>query len=191
MYSNLTCVGGLSRFESTLTCCRNGLWQHRDVKVVAVYVAFGYLLMEVLFFGVWCRPFYNYWSVPSHSCKRPTASAMVTKRTLTMSTQSRSVRYVPQPSHRQHRVQCLLRCPHDTHTHPYPPPHNPSSTQESRPCRPVLARRIRHNLRSSLEVVQLHLPIWAGLGLLVRQGGQHGGYRGEHAALLAAHPTNV
>jgi len=24
--------------------------------------------MEILFFGVWCRPFYNYWSVPPESC---------------------------------------------------------------------------------------------------------------------------
>lgn len=51
---------------STLT---NGLWQHRAVKFVAAYVAFGYIIMEILFFGAWCRPFHNYWSVPSASCK--------------------------------------------------------------------------------------------------------------------------
>ena len=29
------------------------------------YVIFGYLVMEILFFAVWCRPFHNYWSVPA------------------------------------------------------------------------------------------------------------------------------
>jgi hypothetical protein len=35
------------------------------VKIVGAYVVFGYCLMEILFFTVWCRPFHNYWSVPA------------------------------------------------------------------------------------------------------------------------------
>jgi hypothetical protein len=34
------------------------------VTIVGAYVVFGYCVMEILFFGVWCRPFHNYWSVP-------------------------------------------------------------------------------------------------------------------------------
>jgi hypothetical protein len=35
------------------------------VTIVGAYVIFGYCVMEILFFGVWCRPFHNYWSVPA------------------------------------------------------------------------------------------------------------------------------
>ncbi|KAF2186421.1 hypothetical protein K469DRAFT_571958 [Zopfia rhizophila CBS 207.26] len=48
--------------------------QHKIVKVVAVYVALGWLLMEILWFGVWCRPFNQYWAVPTNSIQ---CSAMI------------------------------------------------------------------------------------------------------------------
>ncbi|KAG4031317.1 hypothetical protein MFRU_009g01040 [Monilinia fructicola] len=35
------------------------------VKLVAVYVGTGLVMMEILYFGVWCRPFSNYWAVPT------------------------------------------------------------------------------------------------------------------------------
>ncbi|KAF2090359.1 hypothetical protein K490DRAFT_19120, partial [Saccharata proteae CBS 121410] len=35
------------------------------VKIIAVYVAFGFAFMEIFYFGVWCRPFSNYWAVPT------------------------------------------------------------------------------------------------------------------------------
>ncbi|KAB2573140.1 hypothetical protein BFW01_g4967 [Lasiodiplodia theobromae] len=35
------------------------------VKILSVYVAFGFVFMEVFYFGVWCRPFSNYWAVPT------------------------------------------------------------------------------------------------------------------------------
>ncbi|TGO25308.1 hypothetical protein BPAE_0083g00410 [Botrytis paeoniae] len=35
------------------------------VKLVAIYVGTGLVVMEVLYFGVWCRPFSNYWAVPT------------------------------------------------------------------------------------------------------------------------------
>lgn len=43
----------------------SGLKQNMVVKGVAIYVGFTYVLMEILFFAAWCRPFYNYWSVPA------------------------------------------------------------------------------------------------------------------------------
>ncbi|KAK6063209.1 ubid family decarboxylase [Seiridium cupressi] len=43
------------------------LKQNLAVKVVAVYVAFGFVLMEILYMGVWCRPFTEYWAVPPNS----------------------------------------------------------------------------------------------------------------------------
>ncbi|KAF7959061.1 hypothetical protein EAE96_002578 [Botrytis aclada] len=35
------------------------------VKLVAIYVGTSLLVMEILYFGVWCRPFSNYWAVPT------------------------------------------------------------------------------------------------------------------------------
>ncbi|GIK04314.1 hypothetical protein Aspvir_008393 [Aspergillus viridinutans] len=49
---------------STMT---SGLWQHRVVKVIGGICVFSYLLIEILFFGVWCRPFSAYWSLPAKS----------------------------------------------------------------------------------------------------------------------------
>lgn len=37
------------------------------LKLVAGYVAFGFVVMEVLYFAVWCRPFNQYWAVPTDS----------------------------------------------------------------------------------------------------------------------------
>ena len=57
------------------------LKQNIAVKAVAVYVADGFVLMEVLYLGVWCRPFNQYWAVPPNnrtsvpgSCVSPTLS---------------------------------------------------------------------------------------------------------------------
>lgn len=35
------------------------------IKVLAGYVAFGFCFMEIFYFGVWCRPFHDYWAVPT------------------------------------------------------------------------------------------------------------------------------
>ncbi|KAF2765491.1 hypothetical protein EJ03DRAFT_206755 [Teratosphaeria nubilosa] len=37
------------------------------IKVLAGYVAFGFVFMEVFYFAVWCRPFWEYWAVPTDS----------------------------------------------------------------------------------------------------------------------------
>ncbi|EFX06368.1 decarboxylase [Grosmannia clavigera kw1407] len=43
------------------------LRQNLAVKIVAGYVIGGFILMEVLYLGVWCRPFHEYWAVPTDS----------------------------------------------------------------------------------------------------------------------------
>ena len=45
------------------------LRQNLAVKFVAVYAALGFVLMEILYLGVWCRPFTQYWAVPPDNGK--------------------------------------------------------------------------------------------------------------------------
>ncbi|KAI0533854.1 hypothetical protein GGR58DRAFT_93095 [Xylaria digitata] len=51
MYSRLT-------FSKTQKLC---------MKLAAGFTVFGFVLMEILYFGVWCRPFSEYWAVPPNS----------------------------------------------------------------------------------------------------------------------------
>lgn len=48
-----------------LTVNRTNLTYNRAVKAVGVYVIVGFVVMEILYFGVWCRPFNQYWAVPT------------------------------------------------------------------------------------------------------------------------------
>ncbi|KAH8732733.1 hypothetical protein GQ44DRAFT_765814 [Phaeosphaeriaceae sp. PMI808] len=41
--------------------------QHRIVVATAIYVAISFVVMEILYFAVWCRPFVEYWAVPTNS----------------------------------------------------------------------------------------------------------------------------
>ncbi|SZF05237.1 unnamed protein product [Blumeria hordei] len=41
-----------------------GLSNRYIVKVVTLYVIISFTTMEILYFGVWCRPFNQYWAVP-------------------------------------------------------------------------------------------------------------------------------
>ncbi|KAF2035822.1 hypothetical protein EK21DRAFT_96442 [Setomelanomma holmii] len=41
--------------------------QHRIVIATSIYVAATFVIMEILYFGVWCRPFDQYWAVPTNS----------------------------------------------------------------------------------------------------------------------------
>ena len=47
------------------------LRQNLLVKLLAVYVAVTYVVMEILYFAVWCRPFHKYWAVPVLNRKPP------------------------------------------------------------------------------------------------------------------------
>ncbi|RMZ66968.1 family decarboxylase [Pyrenophora seminiperda CCB06] len=41
--------------------------QHKVVVWTAIYVGVSFVIMEVLYLGVWCRPFNQYWAVPPSS----------------------------------------------------------------------------------------------------------------------------
>lgn len=41
--------------------------QRKLVIATSVYVAFTFVIMEILYFGVWCRPFNQYYAVPTNS----------------------------------------------------------------------------------------------------------------------------
>jgi hypothetical protein len=41
-----------------------GLKQQWAVRIVGAYVVINWAVMETLYFGVWCRPFNQYWAVP-------------------------------------------------------------------------------------------------------------------------------
>ena len=73
LYSSLTYVASASHsFERVryLTLIRTGLpKQHRLVKYVGAYCVLGYIITQVLFLGVWCRPIQQYWWVPVQNCQ--------------------------------------------------------------------------------------------------------------------------
>jgi hypothetical protein len=47
------------------------LKQNFLVKLVAGYVVVGFLVMQILWFAAWCRPFNHYWQVPPDDCEQP------------------------------------------------------------------------------------------------------------------------
>lgn len=49
-------------------------WRHRIVACICFYVVFCWALMEVLYFGVWCRPFSDYFAVPTPDPKQCAAA---------------------------------------------------------------------------------------------------------------------
>lgn len=36
-------------------------YEHIAIKFLAAYIAITFIVMEILYFGVWCRPISNYW----------------------------------------------------------------------------------------------------------------------------------
>ncbi|KAE8150637.1 hypothetical protein BDV25DRAFT_172004 [Aspergillus avenaceus] len=42
----------------------SGLQQHRIVKLIGAFCALSFVVIEILFFAAWCRPFSAYWSMP-------------------------------------------------------------------------------------------------------------------------------
>ena len=44
-----------------------GVKDNTAVKFVAAYVLLGFVVMEVLYLAVWCRPIYEYWAVPTNN----------------------------------------------------------------------------------------------------------------------------
>ncbi|KAL3429377.1 hypothetical protein BDV09DRAFT_203026 [Aspergillus tetrazonus] len=62
---------------STMT---SGLWQNRAVKIIGLVCASSFVLIEILFFAAWCRPFSAYWSYPpkSQQCSVYTNHVIIT-----------------------------------------------------------------------------------------------------------------
>lgn len=61
----------------------NGLWQRRLVNYCAIYVAIGFAVSELSLFLL-CRPFSNYWAVPTPNCKLWAWSLHIGQRQLTL-----------------------------------------------------------------------------------------------------------
>ena len=49
------------------------LAQNLAVKIAFGYVAVTYVVMEILYFAVWCRPFHDYWQTPTNNTQCTTA----------------------------------------------------------------------------------------------------------------------
>jgi hypothetical protein len=49
------------------------LTQNIIVKCTAAYVGITYVVMLICYFAVWCRPFHDYWEVPTSNMQCPTA----------------------------------------------------------------------------------------------------------------------
>ncbi|KAI1342733.1 hypothetical protein F5Y15DRAFT_370627 [Xylariaceae sp. FL0016] len=67
------------------------------VKFTAGYVALSYVVMQILFFGAWCRPFNHYWMVPAPSinCSAET-NHMITNAIFNISTDLMII-FIPMP----------------------------------------------------------------------------------------------
>jgi hypothetical protein len=53
-------------YRLTRTALRN---ENIAIKVLSAYVALGYVVMQILYFAVWCRPFHEYYAVPTDSAQ--------------------------------------------------------------------------------------------------------------------------
>lgn len=42
-------------------------WENVGIKILIGYVIGSFIIMEILYFAVWCRPFHEYWAVPTNS----------------------------------------------------------------------------------------------------------------------------
>lgn len=54
--------------------------QHKIVIGTSIYVAVSFVVMEILYLGVWCRPFNQYWAVPPNSSKCTTNKCSIASR---------------------------------------------------------------------------------------------------------------
>jgi hypothetical protein len=48
----------------TRTALRN---ENIAIKILSVYVILGFVVMEILYFAVWCRPIQEYWTIPTNN----------------------------------------------------------------------------------------------------------------------------
>lgn len=81
-----------------------GLKAQWSVKIVAVYCGISLLVMEVLYFGVWCRPIQNYWAVPT-----PNGGFLLDSFALEMLTCARPMFDCSESSHHKCCLQHIVR----------------------------------------------------------------------------------
>jgi hypothetical protein len=124
------------------------LSQNLAVKFVAAYVTAGFVVMEILYLGVWCRPFNQYWAVPPENSM---SDSQQTQLNHANHLSSMFCRY--KPSHHKRRHQHHLR----RHDHPHPHAHLPqipaSLEAQSRSHRRLRPRRLYNSLRHPQQIL--------------------------------------
>ncbi|KFA79701.1 hypothetical protein S40288_10134 [Stachybotrys chartarum IBT 40288] len=80
------------------------LRQNIAVKVVAAYVALGFVVMEVLYLGVWCRPFHQYWAVPPDNIQCSAATNHLITNTVLNISSDIMIILIPIPVFLQSRI---------------------------------------------------------------------------------------
>ncbi|KAF5578880.1 integral membrane protein PTH11 [Fusarium pseudocircinatum] len=73
------------------------LSQNLAVKFVTAYVTAGLLVMEVLYLGVWCRPFNQYWAVPPDNAQCSAARNHLITNAITNITSDIMIILIPMP----------------------------------------------------------------------------------------------
>ena len=56
-------LGRAANWKTILICRSTGLKEQLYVKILFAYSLIGFIIVEVFFFGIWCRPFMNYFRV--------------------------------------------------------------------------------------------------------------------------------
>lgn len=54
---------------------RQSLNVQNYVKMLMGYIAFGWIVVEVFFYGIWCRPFQNYFAVKEDNSRSSSSDA--------------------------------------------------------------------------------------------------------------------
>ena len=162
-----------------------GLRQQLAVKIVGGYVVVNWIVMEILYFGVWCRPCPQYWAVPVANGKSsPTNNRFKANINRTMLSSN-------PPPNCQRRFQSQLG--YNDALHPPPPPNNLATPtyQETNPLHPLLPRHLRHPVRRPQQILLFRPPLLPNVGILVYPRSIDGGLGSQYADVLAAPATHV
>lgn len=83
--------------------------QNLAVKIVAGYTLGSFILMEILYLGVWCRPFTEYWAVPPASSESRVCLILPKSNRLLMCVPTSPMFGCDKPSDYQCRFQPFVR----------------------------------------------------------------------------------
>lgn len=92
-----------------------GLKQQLGVKILGGYVVVTWIVMESLYFGYWCRPFHDYWAVPTPNSKCSSHLMSIVSLTLL----SPMLHSASPPNH-ERCLQHILRPANALHSDPHP-----------------------------------------------------------------------